>query len=328
MDQNLFFATNSNPDLVTQICDLTGLHLAKYRLGRFADGEISLHLDEPVALKVAFVLGGFFPPAENLIELLTLINTLHINGVAKIVVILPYLGYGKSDRLDHANIPVNARLFVECLETAGADQFITLNLHSHLLSRYFRRPQTELSAMSLFAEQLKQAGLTDLTIVSPDQGGIERAGEYAKAIGQNDIVVIEKHRSADDQTKVVKVNGNVEGKNLVLVDDMIQTGRTLITAAKALKDLGCHDIYLAATHFVYSAGALDRFLADDNIKQIYTTNSIPHSPFTFPLSVSTGRGPATAGGRGTLPTKITSPDKLKILPIEPLLAAAIKPLLG
>jgi|CXWL01.1.fsa_nt_gi ribose-phosphate pyrophosphokinase len=303
MDQNLFFATNSNPDLVAKICELTGLHLAKYRLGRFADGEVSLHLDEPVALKVAFVLGSFCPPAENLIELLTLINTLHINGVAKIVAIIPYLGYGKSDRLDRPNIPVNARLFIETLEVAGADQFITVNLHSQLMNRYFRVPHLELSAMGLFAETFKQASLTDLTVVAPDQGGIDRASEYARAIGQNDIVVIEKHRPTDDQTEVVKVNGDVKGKNVILVDDIIQTGLTLITAAKALKDLGAHDIYLAATHFVYSAGALDRFLTDNNIKQIYTTNSIP------------------------FPSEITLPDKLKIVPIEPLLAEVIKPLL-
>ncbi len=303
MDQNLFFATNSNPDLVAGICEQTGLHLAKYRLGRFADGEISLHLDEPVALKVAFVLGGFYPPADNLVELLTLINTLHINGAAKVVVVIPYLGYGKSDRLDRPNIPVNARLFIDTLELAGADQFITLNLHSQLINRYFRRPHTELSAVNLFAQSLKQAGLANLTVVTPDQGGIERAAEYAKAIGQSDIVVIEKHRPADDQTEVVKVSGEVAGKNLIIVDDMIQTGLTLMTAAKALKNLGAGDINIAATHFVYSGQALNLFIGNDHIKQIFTTNSIPFPPET------------------------ALPDKLKILSIEPLLAEAIKPIL-
>lgn len=304
MDQNLLFATNSNPDLVAKICELTGLSPAKYRLGRFADGEVSLHLDEPVALKVAFVLGSCYPPADHLLELLTLINTLHINGVAKVVAVIPYLGYGKSDRLDRPDIPVNARLVIECLEVAGADQFVTLNLHSQLINRYFRVPHhQELSAMALFAAALKEDGLANLTVVAPDQGGIDRAGEYAKAIGQNDIVVIEKHRPADDQTEVVKITGEVTSKDVILIDDMVQTGKTLMTAAAALKKQAARDIYVAATHFVYSANALEPLTNDANIKKIYLTNTIP------------------------VPAGITLPEKFKLLPIEPLLAEAIKPLL-
>lgn len=303
MDQNLLFATNSNPDLVEEIQKLTGLTLANYRLGRFADGEVSLHLDSPVALKVAFVLGSFYPPAENLIELLTLINTLHINGAAKVVVVIPYLGYGKSDRLDRPSIPVNARLFVQALEMAGADQFITLNLHSQLISRYFRNPHLELSAMDLFAKRLSSLGLTDLTVVTPDQGGIERATVYAKDLGKHDIIVIEKHRPADDETEVVKVNGDVSGKNVILVDDMVQTGKTLITAAAALKQNGAGDIYVAVTHFVYSAGALELLANDNNFKKIFITNSIP-TPERTPL-----------------------PEKFEIVPIQNIIAYAIKPLL-
>ncbi len=304
MDQNLLFATNSNSDLVENIVKLTGLRLANYRLGRFVDGEVSLHLDSPVALKVAFVLGSFYPPAENLLELLTLINTLHINGAAKIVVVIPYMGYGKSDRLDRPNIPVNARLFVQALEMAGADQFITLNLHSQLISRYFRNPHLEISAMDLFAKRLEALGLTDLTVVTPDQGGIERATAYAKDLGKNDIVVIEKHRPADDETEVIKINGDVAGKNVILVDDMIQTGKTLITAATALKKQGAADIYAAVTHFVYSAGALEFLTDNPDFKKIFITNSIP----------------VPAG------TKLS--EKFEVLPIQEILAYAIKPLLA
>lgn len=303
MDQNLLFATNSNPDLVEDIVKLTGLRLANYRLGRFADGEISLHLDSPVALKVAFVLGSFYPPAENLIELLTLINTLHVNGAAKVVIIIPYMGYGKSDRLDRPNIPVNARLFVQALEMAGADQFITLNLHSQLISRYFTTSHLELSAMDLFAKRLSSLGLTDLTIATPDQGGIERATVYAKDLGKNDIVVIEKHRPADDETEVVRVNGDVTGKNVILVDDMVQTGRTLVTAAAALKKQGAADIYVAVTHFVYSAGALEFLTNDPNFKKIFITNSIP------------------------VPVGVKLSEKFEVLPIQEILSYAIKPLL-
>lgn len=303
MDQNLLFATNSNPDLVEEIRKQTGLTLANYRLGRFADGEISLHLDSPVALKVAFVLGSFYPPAENLIELLTLINTLHINGVAKVVAIIPYLGYGKSDRLDRPNIPVNARLFIQALEMAGGDQFITLDLHSQLISRYFRVPHQELSAMSLFAKHLASLGLTDLTIVTPDQGGIERATAYAANLGKKDIVVIEKHRPADDETEVVKINGAVAGKNIILIDDMVQTGKTLFTAAAALKQQGALDIYTAVTHFIYSADSLELFARDPNFKKTFITNSIP------------------------FPKDQTPPPKFEILPIQEILSSAIKPLL-
>lgn len=303
MSENLLFATNSNPDLVDKIVTATGLTKAKYRLGRFADGEISLHLDEPVALKVVFVLGSYFPPAENFLELVTIINTLRVNGAAKIVVVIPYSGFGKSDRLDRPNIPVNARLFIQTLELAGADQFITLNLHSHLISRYFRVPHNHLSFMSSFATHLKGLGLTDLTVVTPDQGGIERATEYARFLGLTDIVVIEKHRPADDQTEVVKIEGDVAGKNIVIVDDMIQTGRTLITAASELKKLGAKDIYVAATHLVYSANGIKPLTEDANLKQIFVTNSIP------------------------VPKDTPLPEKFVILPIETLLSEAIKPLI-
>ena len=303
MDQNLLFATNSNPDLVAKICELTGLHQAKYRLGRFADGEISLHLDEPVALKVAFVLGSFYPPAENLLELFTLINTLHINGVAKVVAVIPYLGYGKSDRLDRPSIPVNARLFIQTLELAGVDQFITLDLHSPIINRYFRVPNLHLSYMETFAKHLSGQGLNQLTVVTPDQGGIDRASDYAKAVGATDIIVIEKHRPQDDQTEVVKISGQVEGRDLIMIDDMVQTGLTLITAAAQLKKLGARDIYVAAPHFVYSARAYDLFAKDDAFKKIFITNSIP------------------------VPEGTTLPEKFTVLPIESLLAEAIKPLL-
>jgi len=303
VDQNLLFATNSNPDLVDEIVRLTGLRLANYRLGRFADGEVSLHLDSPVALKVAFALGSFFPPAENLIELLTLVNTLHINGVAKVVAVIPYMGYGKSDRLDHPSIPVNARLFVQALEMAGVDQFITLDLHSQIISRYFRTTHLELSAMNLFAKRIETLGLTDLTVVTPDQGGIDRATSYAKDLGKNDIVVIEKHRPADDETEVVKINGDVAGKNLIIIDDMIQTGKTIQTAAAALKQAGADDIYTAVTHFVYSAGALETLNNDVNFKKIFITNSIP------------------------VPAGVKLSEKFEVLPTQEILAYAIKPLL-
>lgn len=303
MSQNLLFATHSNEDLIPEIVSRTGLTLAKYRLDRFADGEISLHIDEPVALKVAFVLGSFPPPAENLLELSTLINTLHINGVAKIVAVIPYMGYGKSDRLDRPNIPVNTRLLIQFLEMAGADQFITLDLHSQLINRYFRIPHQELSAMPLFAARLKELGLSDLSIVTPDQGGIERATEYANLVGQKDIVTIEKHRPADDETEVIKVNGTVSGKNLILVDDLVQTGLTLITAAQALKQQGALDIYAVITHFVYSAKSLPLFDKDPNFKKILITNSIPVPPGT------------------------RLPDKFEVLPVQPILSEAIKPLI-
>ena len=157
--------------------------------------------------------------------------------------------------------------------------------------------------MPLFAGKFKVDGLTGLAVVAPDQGGIDRASDYAKAVGQNDIVVIEKHRPADDQTEVVKISGPVEGRDLVLIDDMVQTGRTLMTAAAALKKQGAKDIYVAASHFVYSARALEPITTDANIKKIYITNSIP------------------------VPTEVTLPEKFAVLPIEPLLAEAIKPLL-
>ncbi len=303
MPDNLLFATNTNPNLVEKITKNTGLTLAKYRLGRFADGEVSLHLDEPVALKVAFVLGSYHPPAENLLELMTVVNTLRINGAAKIIAVIPYLGYGKSDRLDRPNIPVNARLFVQALELAGVDMFLTLNLHSHLINRYFRVPHTTLSFMPAFAKHLQGLGLSDLTVVTPDQGGIERASEYAKTLGLTDIVVIEKHRPADDETEVVKIEGDVANRDLVIVDDMVQTGRTLMTAAAELKKMGARDIYVTATHFVYSAGSLEPLNNDANIKKIFITNSIP------------------------APKEVSLPEKFAVLPVQPLLSEAIKPLL-
>lgn len=298
------FATGTNQALAKQIAAKAGWEWGKAELDRFADGEVRFVLKEDVAGQESAVLGSTSPPGENLLELVTIINTLKINGAKSVIAVIPYFGYAKSDRVERAGLPVNARLFAQFFKAAGADKVIAVNLHSEAVESFFKLPLVHLSSIPLLADHFARLGEhsagydLNLMVATPDLGGEKRAREFADFLGVDHVVVVEKRRPADDQAEVVKVRDGVEGKDVVVVDDMVQTGGTLLAAGEALKKMGAKDIYIAVTHFVFSAGAVEKLAAVPYFKEIVITDTI------------------------TPPENL--PEKFKVLTVEPLLVNALK----
>jgi len=249
----------------------------KCLISHYKDGEILVHIDENIKGKKVFVLGSTFPPAENMLELIILINTLKENGAKEIIVLMPYFGYGKQDKMKYSGDAMSAKLMANIINLAGADKIIALDLHSEMAGSYFKKLK-HLSAVDTLAAYFKNIGLKKTVIISPDKGGIERAKRFASCLKIKKIVVIEKYRPKVDENKVIKIKGRVKGRNIIIVDDMTQTGGTLIESAKALKKEGAGDIYIALTHLVPTGPAIKNLEKDRNIKKIVVTDSIKLPP--------------------------------------------------
>jgi len=272
------FSTKSNPGLAMKLIEKAPcLAGGKCLISHYKDGEILVHIDENIKGKKVFVLGSTFPPAENTLELIILINTLKENGAKKIIVLMPYFGYGKQDKMKYSGDAMSAKLMANIIDLAGADKIIALDLHSEMAGSYFKKLK-HLSVVDALAAYFKNIGLKKTVIISPDKGGIERAKRFASCLKIKKIVVIEKYRPKVDENKVIKIKGRVKGRNIIIVDDMTQTGGTLIESAKALKKEGAGDIYIALTHIVPTGPAIKNLEKDRNIKKIVVTDSIKLPP--------------------------------------------------
>ena len=272
------FSTKSNPGLAMKLIEKAPcLAEGKCLISHYKDGEILVHIDENIKGRKVFVLGSTFPPAENTLELIILINTLKENGAKKIIVLMPYFGYGKQDKMKYSGDAMSAKLMANIIDLAGADKIIALDLHSEMAGSYFKKLK-HLSAVDTLAAYFKNIGLKKTVIISPDKGGIERAKRFASCLKIKKIVVIEKYRPKVDENKVIKIKGRVKGRNIIIVDDMTQTGGTLIESAKALKKEGAGDIYIALTHLVPTGPAIKNLEKDRNIKKIVVTDSIKLPP--------------------------------------------------
>ena len=269
------FSTNSNSRLAKTIANKTGLLLGKCEIKKFADKEISVRIKERVKGKSVYVLGSSFPPADNLVELLILVHTLKVNGVKKINLVMPYFAYAKADHVDLPGTSVTAKLMAEAIELAGADKVITIDLHSKRVEKFFKKPLKNLSAITILANYFNKKRINNLAVASPDLGGVGRAKQFAKVLGINKIITIEKRRSSFGKIKVIRVLGEVKGKNVIIVDDMIQSGATIIKAVRALKKQGAKNIYVAVTHLVSSGPSIPLLVKERAIKQIVVTDTIP-----------------------------------------------------
>ena len=296
--KKIIFTTNSNPSLAKAVANRTGLLLGKCEVKKFADKEILVYVKENVKGKSVYVLGSSFPPADNLVELLILIHTLKANGVRKINLIMPYFAYAKADHIDLPGTSLSAKLMVEFIELAGANKIITIDLHSEQVERFFKRPLKNLSAITLLASYFSKKRIDNLAVASPDLGGVGKAKQFAQVLGINKIITIEKYRPAFDKIKITKVLGEIKGKNIIIVDDMIQSGGTIIKAAQALKKQGAKNIYVAVTHLVSSGPSIPFLAKEKSIKQIIITD--------------------------TIPTKTKLPSKFKKLSVAGLLSETIK----
>lgn len=274
MVESLLFTSSDDSNLTQNIlADVPLLRQGKCRFGHFIDGEVMFYLDEPVRDKLCFVLGHTGPPADNLLSMFTIVNTLKLNGAKAIILVIPYLGYARSDR-DKPLQPINSQLFAGFLKQAGASQIICLDLHSELNKKHFTIPLTHLSALPLMADIYQSLNIPSLTIATPDLGGSDRAKLFAKALGIKNIVVIEKYRPSIQNAVTLKITGDVNNKNVILVDDMIQTGSTLLAAAKLLRSKGAKNLYIAVTHCVYQSKGINLLTSTSFFEKILITNSL------------------------------------------------------
>jgi ribose-phosphate pyrophosphokinase len=294
------FSGRSHPALTEEICTNLGSKPGHVTLYSFSDGEHYVQIDENVRGADVFVIQPVSPPSVNdhLMELLIMLDAFKRSSARRITAVLPYYGYARQDRKDKPRVPITAKLVADLVSKAGADRVLTLDLHAAQIQGFFNIPVDHLFAAPVIVGHLKTLEMTDLTIVSPDAGGVERARAYAKRLGAS-LAIIDKRRFAANQTEVMNIIGEVEDRNVFIVDDIIDTAGTLIHSAQALLDKGARSISAACTHAVLSGPAIER-INNSKLEQVITTNSIPTQE------------------------KEADCPKLKTLSIAPLLAEAIK----
>jgi ribose-phosphate pyrophosphokinase len=265
----------ANRVLAEEIATDLGVELCRVNLGRFADGEISVRIDENVRGNDVFIVQPTNPPAENIMELLLLIDAARRASAARITCVMPYYGYARQDRKDQPRVPIGAKLMANMITAAGVDRVLGVDFHQHQLQGFFDVPVDHLYAMPVFTGHYRKMGLVDPVVVAPDVGSAKMARGFAKRLNAT-LAIIDKRRPQPNVSEVVNVVGEVEGHDCILVDDMIDTAGTVAEAARALRRLGAKDIYVCATHALLSGPAVKR-LNDAPIREVCVTNTI-HLP--------------------------------------------------
>jgi len=275
-DRLKIFTGNANPALAQEICHALGMELGRAMVKQFSDGEIYLQIKENVRGEDVFIIQPTCTPVErNLMELLLMMDALKRASAERITAVLPYYGYARQDRKDKPRVPISARLVAALLETAGANRLLALDLHAAQIQGFFDIPVDHLFAMPVLIEYFKALNIPDMTVVSPDAGGVERARAFAKRLS-SPLAIIDKRRDEANVAEVMNVVGDVTGRNCLLVDDLIDTGGTLVKGAQALLDKGAASVSACATHAVLSGPAVSRIEAS-SLKEVVFTNSIPLS---------------------------------------------------
>ena len=261
-----------NPDLCGEIARTLDVPFCKSTITRFADGEIFVRIDENVRGADVFIVQPTNPPAENIMELLLLIDAARRASAARITCVIPYYGYGRQDRKDQPRVAIGAKLMANMLMRAGTDRVLGLDFHQHQLQGFFDIPVDHLYAAPVFTAHYRKKNLHEPVVVAPDVGSAKMARGFAKRLNAT-LAIIDKRRPTANVSEVVNVVGEVEGRDCLLADDMIDTAGTVTEAAKALKDLGARDIYVCATHALLSGPAVER-LSKAPITEVAVTDSI------------------------------------------------------
>ncbi len=263
---------SGNPALSKEIAENLGVDPAKATITRFADGEIFVRIDENVRGNDVFILQPTNPPAENIMELLLLIDAVKRASAARITCVMPYYGYSRQDRKDQPRVAIGAKLVANMIVAAGANRVLGLDFHQHQLQGFFDVPVDHLYAAPVFVSHYKKKHLHDLVVVAPDVGSAKMARGFAKRLNGS-LAIIDKRRPSHNMSEVVNVVGEVEGKDCLLTDDMIDTAGTVSEASRALKDLGARDVYVCATHALLSGPAVER-LSNAPIKEVTVTDTV------------------------------------------------------
>jgi ribose-phosphate pyrophosphokinase len=262
----------SNKGLADEIARNLDVEPAKLTVNRFADGEIFVRIDENVRGNDVFILQPTNPPADNIMELLLLIDAARRASAARITCVMPYYGYSRQDRKDQPRVAIGAKLLANMIVTAGADRVLGLDFHQHQLQGFFDVPVDHLYAAPVFVSHYRRKQLHDLVVVASDVGSAKMARGFAKRLNGS-LAIIDKRRPKANVSEVVNVVGEVEGRDCLLADDMIDTAGTVAEAAYALKDLGARDIYVCATHALFSGPAVER-LSKAPIREVTVTDTV------------------------------------------------------
>lgn len=263
---------SGNHALSEEIARSLGVEPAKLTISRFADGEIFVRIDENVRGNDVFILQPTNPPAENIMELLLLIDAAKRASAARISCVMPYYGYSRQDRKDQPRVAIGAKLVANMIVTAGANRVVGLDFHQHQLQGFFDIPVDHLYAAPVFVSHYRKKNLHDVVIVAPDVGSAKMARGFAKRLNGS-LAIIDKRRPRPNQSEVVNVVGEVEGRDCILTDDMIDTAGTVAEASRALKGLGANDVYVCATHALLSGPAVER-LSNAPIKEVTVTDTV------------------------------------------------------
>lgn len=269
-------AGNANPQLAEEISDYLGVPLCAAEVGRFPDGETSVHIGENVRGADVFVIQPTSPPVnENLMELLIMIDALRRASAERITAVIPYYGYGRQDRKLMGRVPISARLVANLIETAGADRVLTLDLHAGQIQGFFNIPVDNLMIDPIFIDYFRSRGIADeeTVIISPDLGAVKRARAIAEGL-RRPLAIVEKRRVTGERVESLNLIGEVRKRRAIIVDDIITTGGTLITTMKVLQEEGAGEIYAAFTHGLFAGNALEQLHAS-SLRRVVVTNSIP-----------------------------------------------------
>ena len=291
------FSGNSNHELAEEIASIMGKPLGKSSVSKFSDGEISVSLWETVrGIDTYIVQSTCDPVNDSLMELCIMIDAMKRASAGRINAVVPYYGYARQDRKAKARDPITAKLVADIITSAGADRVVTMDLHAPQIQGYFNIPVDHLLGMPILVKYFREMRLDDLVIVSPDHGSVTRARNMAHPLDAP-IAIVDKRRPKANVSEIMNIIGDIDGKNVILVDDMIDTAGTITNAANALKDMGAKEVYACATHPVLSGPAIER-IQDSAIKELVLLNTIP------------------------LPEE-KKIDKIKLLSVAPLFAEAM-----
>ena len=268
------FAGTQSTELAGKIAQAYGIELGNVIFSRFSDGEFQPSFEESVRGARVFIIGSTHPTSENLMEMLLMIDAAKRASAKHTTAVMPYFGWARQDRKDKPRVPIAAKLVANLLETAGATRVITMDLHADQIQGFFEIPVDHLYASTIFVPYIKSLNLENLCIASPDMGGSKRAHSYAKFLN-SDVVICYKQRKKANVIEKMELIGDVEGKNVILVDDMVDTAGTLVKASEIMKDKGAVSVRAICTHAILSGNAVEK-VENSPMEELIVTDSIPH----------------------------------------------------
>ncbi len=266
---------NANIPLAKKIAKFLGRELTKCTVSRFSDGELFIQIEENIRGNDLFIVQPTNPPSDNLMELLILIEAARRASAMRITAVLPYYGYARQDRKDRPRVAITAKLIANLITTAGADRIITMDLHAGQIQGFFDLPHDHLYSSVMFNNYFRSLKLKNLCVVSPDVGSIKLCRATSSALGA-DIAIVDKRRPKPNVSEVMNLIGDVEGKNVLIRDDMVDTGGSIVSAANFVKEKGALNVYAACTHGVLSGSAIEK-IEKSPIQKLIISDSIDHT---------------------------------------------------